>query len=294
MVLLFFLAMCESIICSLVLVALGPALLETGPLVAYMTLFSLQLLLVIIVPFRMLYTRADNRTHTLVDSYKEHFLTEYGVELSYSKLTTHDGDVPGIYLRRPHTSREEKDFGDSFPPIFIDRTIPGDVDLFRMANLDLTEADAKACSLLWSTYWEEVRIQPFPGMFYFLALALVSITLMLSTTLFEVLSWDTMVLVCFYASFFFTPTLLMVLRVIHQADLENRNAARAASQCQEVARLVTEALQIDKDIAGTLSVEFSTSQLPGRDKQQCRRFQFVRHGTAPSTRNEMTDVSGSV
>jgi hypothetical protein len=287
MVLVSFLVICESMIFFPVLLAVGP--------VASMILFCLLLFPVFIVLYGILNARAANRTHTLVDSYKEHFLKEYGVELGYSRFTTTRGEdgafvVPGIYLRRPRTSREEKDFGDSFPPIFIDRTIPGDVDLFRTANLDLTVADAKACSLLRSTYLEEVKIQPSPVVGYILDSFLI-ISIML--WLFAALDCAAMIMACYYV-LGFAFVLLLVLMVMDETDIGNRKALQARRQCQEVARLVTEALQSDKDIAGTLSVEFSTSQLPGRDTQQCRRFQFVRHGTAPSIRNEMTDVSGCV
>jgi hypothetical protein len=276
MVLLFFLAMCERTI--VLLLPLGP--------VACSILFYLLLFPVLIVPYRMLYARADNRTRVLVDSYKEHFLKEYGVELGYRGFATSVVSAiylplfgPSIYLRRPHTSREEKDFGDTIPPIFIDRTMPGDVDLFMTANLDLTDADAKACYLLQSTYLEEVNMQPSPIVRYFFVLLPIILMLsFLSELLKSVMS--------------FCYVLLMVLLVMDAIDFGNRKALRAASQCQEVAQRMNEALQNDKDIAGTLSVEFSTSQLPGRDTQPCRRFQFVRHSTAPSTRNEMTDVSG--
>ena len=225
-----------------------------------------------------LFKVADTQLIALVDSYKVHFLEEYGVELGHSKSTNQRirwwNDDSCIYLRRPRRSLEEggplavlhgSEQEGHFPPIFLLLTVPGD-NVMDEVSLDPTMN--KARTLLKSTYKEATKT---PVLYR------------------AVLQYYGSVLFVIVIAFFFwlvnqqydyLVTMLVfligytVLVCIGGALVYAASRRRLASY-KEVAQRVNEALEKDEQLAH-LAVEFHDSELPGYVHLTSPRFQFVR------------------
>jgi hypothetical protein len=234
---------------------------------------------------------ADSRITAVVDSYKEHFLRAYGVELGYGKLNRSDQGRPkvlvrAIYLRRPRRLIQEEvladgDFevqdGGRFPPIFIDRTLPGDIYVNEREHDASMKVDAETWVLLQSVHQRMVQTPPIGG---FLLFVFYFVIYMVFIWYYFVRVGQTIPqngyvpvpLVILWAS---TP----VTRWIIDGALDYRKLRL----CEEVTRRVNETLQNDEN-RSHLTVEFHTSDLPGRDKTNSRRYQFVKSGLTTPTK----------
>jgi hypothetical protein len=233
-------------------------------------------------------THADSRITAMVDSYKEHFLNAYGIELGYGKLHPTagwwpNGLVRAIYLRRPRRlvggevleagDFEVQDHGGRMPPIFINPTLPGDIHVNEKVHHASMKVDSETWALLQSVHQKMVQTPPIFGLLVAFYVVTYFIWYFFGGRL------QTVILHPFVYAYF-PPAILLacihVTRCIIDGALEYRNLR----VYEKVARRVNEALKKDAN-RSHLAVEFHTSDLPGRDKTDSRRYQFVTSNRSP-------------
>jgi len=208
--------------------------------------------------------KADAKLTALVDSYQHVFLEEYGVDLSF---VPHDSfGNPCINLRRPH-QLVVRDVGDSkptdgrYPPIYLARLIPGEIHIDAKEH-DATSlnVDAEIWTLLRSTHKKMIKQDYNPAMTCLLTILLL-------------LGWG---VGSYWASkirfgFFFQVALIYIQIWLFEFAMDNRNL----SVYEEVTKAVNQALQQKGKGNSFLTVEFHSSERPGREGKLGRRYQFV-------------------
>jgi hypothetical protein len=221
---------------------------------------------------KVLFKKADNKVIALVESYKAQFLDSFDVELGHRLSTksvrwwTNDSV---IYLRRPRrqptppaAASVEEQATTSFPPIFIDLVIPGDIHVQEQHYDASMKVDATAWNLLQETHREMISYSHTVRVFF-------SIYCIFLLIFFSSGFW-------FVDVYGFLPFVILCALVVGVTYVIARvHDRRNLRLYQEVSQRVTEALQ-KEDGSADLVVEFTSSELPGRVPLNFRRYQFVR------------------
>ena len=235
-------------------------------------------------------TMTDVNIATLVESYQPRFLAEYGVELGYGRFSSSPQGggcckVPGIYLRHPRRLEDEEQTpvggdcddldGGRIPPIFVFRLIPGEIDIGEKDyDASSMKVDAETWALLQSTHGKMIRWHPI----------LKCLAILCFIGSFVVQVWIALkvadILRHIISIVFGIVVYIMFKNYEYVPDRLNRRA------CEEVTKVVNEALQKDKKNKAQLALEFHDSELPGREGKLGRRYRFVELALTP-TRNEL-------
>ena len=206
--------------------------------------------------------------------------------LGFSSSPQGDGccKVPGIYLRHPRRLVDEEHVpvggdchnwdGGRIPPIYVFRLIPGEIDIGeKVYDASSMKVDAETWALLQSTHEKMIRWHPI----------LKCLAILCFIGSFVVQVWialkDADILRYVISFVFGIVVYIMFKNYEYVPDRLNRRA------CEEVTKVVNEALQKDKNKAH-LAVEFHDSELPGRKGNLSRRYRFVELALTP-TRNEL-------
>jgi hypothetical protein len=283
-----------AIVGALYLILVLPVVLlvsSASDKVFLLSLFASICVCVILSYIAGLYMRkiTDAKLATLVESYKPRFLTDYGVELGYGRFNSPSlqgggcccSKAPGIYLRRPRRLVDvekasvggESDAldGGRIPPIYIFRLIPGELDIDEKTyDASSMKVDAEAWALLQSTHQTMIQWHPMVIVLAILCfigsyVGMVWVSIQVGRIIGHMIS--------FVYIFFMIK--------IYTSVLDRRNLR----VCEQVTKVVNEALQQDKNTAH-LAVEFHDSELPGREGKFGRRCRFVRLDLTP-TRSEL-------
>lgn len=277
------------ILCFLYLVVVLPVLLLVADDIFVIASFGVYVILGYIAGAN-LRTMTDAKLTAQVESYQPRFLNEYGVELGYGKFSSSPQGggcckVPGIYLRHPRRLEDEEQApvvgdcddldGGRIPPIFVFRLIPGEIDIGEKDyDAGSMKVDAETWALLQSTHEKMIRWHPI----------LKCLAILCLVGSFVVQVWIAMNVAGFIRhiiSFVFGIVVYIVFKNYEYVpDRLNRRA------CEEVTKVVNEALQKDKKNKAQLAVEFHDSELPGREGKLGRRYRFVELALTP-TRNEL-------
>ena len=230
---------------------------------------------------RYLRMNADAQITALVETYKPISLEDYGVEIGYGRfnLSQKSGwyKTPALYLRRPHRLVDEEvapDGGDSndldgrFPPVYLSRLIPGEIHIdekeYDPASM---KVDAQTWALLQSTHQKMIKWHP----------DMKTLAILMLLVFYLGCGWlggnnpcGGFIGVIVGASGF------IIAKACEKAvDIRNLRV-----YC-EVTKVVNEALRKNKEHTH-LRVEFHTSEVPGREGNHGRRYQFVQLNLASS------------
>jgi hypothetical protein len=226
---------------------------------------------------RYLRKNADTHLTALVESYQPIFLAEYGVEIGYGRfsLSPNGGwsKIPAIYLRRPQRLVDEEaapgvgnrsdNLEGRFPPIYLSRLIPGEIHIdekeYDAASM---KVDAKTWALLQSTHQTMIQWHP--------------LMKVLATLLLLVSYVGCVWIATIDNGFAIVYPLIYIMCYAFQYAVDKRNLR----VYHDVTKVVNEALREDKDLG--LSVEFHSSEVPGRAGNHGRRYQFVQLNLSPT------------
>jgi hypothetical protein len=155
--------------------------------------------------------------------------------------------------------------------------LPGDIHVNEKDHNATIKVDAETWALLQAVHQDEVWMSPLSSGFIVVFSAL---------WLFWCVFWVSQETMAQNAPLFIRLVFLLIfllycvwfLRRIIDMTLNNWNCG---TRYEDVTRQVNEALQKDAS-RSHLALEFRTSDLPGRDKTDSRRYQFVKRDLTPT------------
>jgi hypothetical protein len=239
---------------------------------------------------------------SLVESYQPIFLKQYGVEIGLSEP---EGPFPIIYLRRSRRLVDKAvpiggDCGameGHFPPIYLDRFIPGEISLAEYdsasikvddetwalllnTHVEMTAANSNRFYLILEKFYAKMRganSSPFDLILSkFCAIWVISFCW--GMVLGHVLKLIVGPSACVWIAY---PISVHFPKVYDYA--EDKRKLRAYD---DVTKVVNQALQRNQK-SSRLAIEFHASVVPGREGKHGRRYQFVQLDVPPTTKNRM-------
>jgi hypothetical protein len=227
---------------------------------------------------------------SLVESYQPIFLKEYGVEIGFGNpYRVFPTIYPIIYLRRSRKLVDEAvpiagDRGameGHFPPIYLDRFIPGEISLAdEYHHAASIKVDDETWALLLNTHEKMTAVNSNP---FYLILQKLCVIWVISFCWGMVLGYGLGPIVGLSGCFWITFTFVSQIPPKVCDYAEDKRKLRAYA---EVTKVVNQALQKNQN-SSHMAIEVHASEVPGREGNLGRRYQFVQLDVPPTTKDRM-------